>query len=81
MAAKEEEKIKLLPHILNYVILPYGFTFLQKLVFNTHKLLVKEAIKINSLSYIRDINGNSALIYAIKRKDYENIDSILKFLS
>jgi len=43
--------------------------------------LVKEAIKINSLSYIRDINGNSALIYAIKRKDYENIDTILKFLS
>ena len=63
------------------MILPYGFTFLQKLVFDTKKLLVKEAIKINSLSYIRDINGNSALIYAIKRKDYENIDAILKFLS
>lgn len=81
MAATEEEKIKLLPHILNYVILPYGFTFLSKLVFNAQNLLIKEAIKINSLSYIRDINGNSALIYAIKRKDYENTDTILNFLS
>lgn len=48
---------------------------------DTKRVLVKESIKFNSLTYIRDINGNSALIYAIKRKDYETIDAILKFLS
>ena len=33
LAAEEEEKIKLLPHILIYVVLPHGFTILSKLVY------------------------------------------------
>ena len=33
LAAEEEEKIKLLPHILKYVVLPHGFTILSKLVY------------------------------------------------
>jgi hypothetical protein len=43
-------------------------------------LLVKEALKTKNLAYIRDINGNSPLIFALKRKDYENIESLLIFL-
>ena len=33
LGAEEEEKIKLLPHILKYVVLPHGFTILSKLVY------------------------------------------------
>jgi hypothetical protein len=33
LEANEEEKIKLMPHLVKYVVLPYGFTILSKLVF------------------------------------------------
>ncbi len=46
LAAEEEEKIKLLPHILKYVVLPHGFTILSKLVYTNQKNLVKAACKI-----------------------------------
>jgi len=43
-------------------------------------LLVKEALKTKNLAFIRDINGNSPLNYAIKRKDFETLENILIFL-
>jgi hypothetical protein len=43
-------------------------------------LLVKEALKTKTLAYISDINGNSPLNYAIKRKDFETLENVLKFL-
>ena len=46
LAANEEEKIKLMPHIVKYVVLPYGFTILSKLVYTNQKTLVKAACKI-----------------------------------
>ena len=33
LEAPEEDKIKMLPHVLKYVVLPHGFTLLSKLVF------------------------------------------------
>ena len=33
LEAHEEDKIKMLPHVLKYVVLPYGFTLLSKLVY------------------------------------------------
>jgi len=33
-SVSEQEKIKMLPHLLNYVVLPYGYTFLSKLIFS-----------------------------------------------
>ena len=33
-SANEQEKIKMLPHLLNYIVLPYGYTFLSKLIFS-----------------------------------------------
>ena len=44
-------------------------------------MLVKEALKTKNLAYVRDINGNSPLNYAIKRKDYETLENLLKFLA
>lgn len=31
--APEEHKLKMLPHLLKYVVLPHGFTLLSKLVY------------------------------------------------
>ena len=33
LEAVEEDKIKMLPHVLKYVVLPHGFTLLSKLVY------------------------------------------------
>jgi hypothetical protein len=52
---------------MKYVILPYGFTILSKFVYTNQKLMVKEACKILNQRYIRDINGNTPLLYALKR--------------
>ena len=70
-----------MPHIMKYIILPYGFTILSKFVYTNQKLMVKEACKILNQRYIRDINGNTPLLYALKRQDYECVDAILQFLS
>jgi hypothetical protein len=67
LEANEEEKIKLMPHLVKYVVLPYGFTILSKLVYTNQKTLVKAACKIDNQRYIRDINNNTPLLYALKR--------------
>ena len=71
----------MLPHLLKYTILPYGYTFLCKLVYLNQKLLIKEALKYTDLTYKRDIYGNTPLIYALKSRDQETIDNILLFLA
>lgn len=44
----------MLPHLLSNVNHPSGYTFLSWLVFKGYKTLIKEAIKIKNLKFIRD---------------------------
>ncbi len=44
----------MLPHLLSNVNHPNGYTFLSWLVFKDYKILIKEAIKIKDLKFVRD---------------------------
>ena len=71
----------MLPHLLEYAILPHGYTLLSKLCFLNKKLWIKECCKLKNVNYMRDINGNTPLLYSLKRKCYETIDELLLFIS
>jgi len=77
----EETKIKILPHLSEYVILPDGFNLLSKLVFANQIKLIKECCKLQNVVYVRDSNGNTPLLYALKRECYESIDELLLYIS
>ena len=71
----------MLSHLSEYVILPDGYNLLSKLVFANQKLLIKECCKLKNVAYIRDANGNTPLLYALKRECYETIDELLLYIS
>ena len=71
----------MLSHLSEYVILPDGYSLLSKLVFANHKLLIKECCKLQNVVYIRDANGNTPLLYALKKECYATIDEILLYIS
>ena len=68
-----------MPHLLKFVILPYGYTFLEKLVFDGEKDLIIKAIEDFNIKYITDIYGNNPLIYALKTKNFEILNILLDF--
>jgi len=74
-----EEQTKRLPHLNKFVILPYGYTFLEKLVFDGNIDLIISVIKDSNMKYVTDIYGNNPLTYALKRKNYEVLNILLEF--
>jgi hypothetical protein len=74
-----EEQRKRLPHLLKFVILPYGYTFLERLVFDGKIDLIIAAIEDSNMKYVTDIYGNNPLTYALKRKNYEVLNILLEF--
>jgi len=59
--------------------MPYGYTFLEKLVFDGEIDLIREAIKDSDMKYITDIYGNNPLKYALKRKNFEVLNILMEF--
>ena len=59
--------------------MPYGYTFLEKLVFDGKIDLITEAIEDHNMKYITDIYGNNPLTYALKRKNFEVLNILMEF--
>ena len=59
--------------------MPYGYTFLEKLVSDGKIELIKEAIYDSNMIYITDINGNNPLTYALKGKKIEVLKIMMVF--
>ena len=59
--------------------MPYGYTFLEKLVFDSEIELIKEAIYDSNMIYITDFNGNNPLTYALKGKNFEVLKIMMVF--
>lgn len=57
----------MLPYLVTNTFLQTGYSLISWLAYKNQKELLKEALKLPEIKYIRDVYGNTPMLYALKR--------------
>ena len=57
----------MLPYLVGNTFLQTGYSLIGWLAYKNQKELLSEALKLSGVKYIRDIYGNTPMLYALKR--------------
>ena len=60
---------------------PYGYTFRAWLAYEDLTDILSTVIDCNDVKYIRDHNGNTPLLYALKRNSSKKVGWLVDFIS